>query len=109
MVGNKDEIENMCPLCGRIKLNDDWDSDIPDDPIELENQIRNLEKALKDLRVNSSSVLTYGEKRYKMCPMCEQMMEDMESEEDRPDLEISINNQIENLKEIVNQCMPGQL
>ncbi len=97
-----------CPLCGRKRTNNGWDTIIPEDIIEIQNQIENLDRALLDLLPQEGSLLVLIENRVEMCPICQALMDGIESEEDRKTLEERINQQVEELEEIVQQKEKGK-
>lgn len=101
-------MENVCPLCGR-KRDLSWDSFTPDDPMEIENQIENLDRVLDGLKAEDESLLQLIEDRVEMCPMCQELMHGIDSESQRKELEVRINQQVEKLEEQVEDKIVGQL
>lgn len=102
-------METMCPLCGRKRDDHGWEEKIPKDVVEIENQIENLDRVLGDLNAQQESLLALIDNRVEMCPMCQDLMEDITDEADRHDLEQRINKQVEELEEIIQDKLPGQL
>ncbi|RJQ36909.1 hypothetical protein C4559_04205 [Candidatus Microgenomates bacterium] len=92
---------DSCPLCGRFteEEQENWLSRIPTDPAEIQNQILNLERKHVGLRENEESLLKLAENREKMCPMCKELMEGIEDESNKKELEDRINRQILDLED----------
>lgn len=102
-------MQNSCPLCRRISETEIWESEVPTDPIEITNQIENLDRALEDIRDGRTSMIYYAENREQMCPMCQFLTEGIETEEDRKEFEERLNRKIEELEELRNKQLSGEL
>lgn len=98
-----------CPLCGRKMDGSGWNGYYDNDSIETKNQIDNLDRVLESLQNGEESVITLSEDQYEMCPLCQDIMKDMEKEADRHTLEERINKAIFKLEEQEENLLPGHL
>lgn len=96
-------IEDICPLCKREKIGIIWTGKYPDDPIQVQNQIINLEKEHLALREEDASMLTLEENKVRLCPMCKELLDKIEGEKDRKKFMDRINQQILELENYVNK------
>lgn len=95
-------------MCGRKMENGGFESYFSKDPIETKNQIDNLDRMLESLQTGEESIITLLEDRYEMCPLCQDIMKDMEKESDRRTLEERISQAIYKLEEQEEKFLPGQ-
>lgn len=102
-------MEKECPMCGRKMEHNGWESYFANDPTETKNQIDNLNHILDMLESGEESVITLAEDRYEMCPLCQDIMKDMEKEADRHTLEERINKATFKLEEQEEHLLPGHL
>ena len=98
-----------CPLCGRKGNHDGWNSRLPKNRIEIENQIANFDRALESFGPRNESILVFIENREMMCPLCHEIMNGIEDEKDRAKLEARINEQVEKLEEKMEDMLVGKL
>lgn len=102
-------MRTLCPMCERALDGDKWDSYIASDPIELQNQIENLNRTLQDLGSEKKSVLFYAENHDRMCPLCQDLVSGMEVEADRPEFESRISKKIAELQKKIIDPMQQQV
>lgn len=99
-------MEDICPLCERNSEMTDWETELPADPLEIQNEIANLDRTLEGLE-SQDSLLILIENRHLMCVMCRQLLENIEDESDRQKLEERINKLIEKLQEHLEDEIPS--
>ena len=61
---------------------------------------------LRDIR---TSMIYYAENRKKMCPMCQFLTEGIETEDDRGKFEKKLNRKIEELQELRDEEISGEI
>lgn len=102
-------MENVCLMCERDGRYTDWYALLPREAAEIQNEIANLELTLEGLESQDETMQSLIENRHLLCGMCRQLMEDIEDQSNRRDLEERINRQIFILGEQLSKRVPGQL